>query len=366
MKIGIMHPPSDGTGIDNVVVGCLKELGQIDHRNEYFDLTTKHPKLNLPTIPSSLACYEGVSGGAIDYTCYRENISLIHSYFNPFDNLHNNCKKVLTIHDLICLRHPEWCLEGLYHWFDSSVRASAMMADAIVADSIATKMDVIELFQIPEEKIHVIYPAVNHELLGFDTDSTTCDVDVIRRLGLDTSRYILSVCTLEPRKNLRGLIRGFAQYKTDSKDQETKLVLTGRLGWDHDFMEFLDGLGTIKEDIILTGFVSSEELHALYQEAMAVAYMSFYEGFGLPILEGMEAGKAVICSDTTSMPEVGGDSVCYANPYDVESIADAIRRVTTDDAYRNHLEQKAISRAAEFSYEKTARQLLDLYESLVD
>ena len=142
-----------------------------------------------------------------------------------------------------------------------------------------------------------------------------------------------------------------------------KLVLVGGIGWDNEFENEISRLNQYRDSIILTGFVSDKELSSLYQFALAVAYVSFYEGFGLPLLEALTAGKAVISSNVTSMPEVCGKVACYCDPYEIESIEDAIDRVVNDEDYRNSLELNARTQAANFSYKKAAKETIDIYNS---
>ena len=137
------------------------------------------------------------------------------------------------------------------------------------------------------------------------------------------------------------------------------------MGWDIGFEDFLSDLGGIRNDIILTGYVSNEVLSCLYRDAIAFAYISFYEGFGLPILEAMSFGKAVICSDQSSMPEVGGDAVEYCNPYDIESIMNAMESIIDNDNYRKCLEGRAVVQANKFSYKRTAEEILRIYDQFL-
>ena len=174
----------------------------------------------------------------------------------------------------------------------------------------------------------------------------------------------MSVSTIEPRKNLRGLLNGFISFKKAHEKSDLKLVLVGGIGWDKEFESYINGVDDYRDSIILTGFVTDEELSALYKYALAVAYVSFYEGFGLPILEALTAGKAVISSDTTSMPEVGGNAVCYCNPYKVDSIEAAFEQVVYNDSYRKELESMARTQASRFSYEKAAKETIAIYNAI--
>ena len=232
------------------------------------------------------------------------------------------------------------------------------MSDVILTDSENTKSDVVNAYHIPEERVKVIYPGLLHTL-----DFSQGDKKIIEKYGI-RDEYIMTVSTIEPRKNLRGLINGFIQYLQLHSNSHLKLVLVGGIGWDKEFENDIAKLDKYKDSIVLTGFVSDKDLSVLYQHTLAVAYVSFYEGFGLPLLEALSAGKAVISSDTSSMPEVCGNAACYCNPYDVDSIQNAIEKVVLNEAYRMELEGKAAAQAARFSYEKAARQTVEIYNRL--
>ena len=287
--------------------------------------------------------------------CYCKNIDILHSYWNPLEFMQAKCIKVFTIYDLIPLIHPEW--HTLRDYFDGPVRRTALMSDVILTDSKHTRKDVIEYYNIQPEKVKVIYPGLMHTL-----DFSHKEINVLNKFNIH-DEYIMSVSTIEPRKNLRGLINGFIAYKQSHMRSKLKLVLVGGIGWDKEFENDIAKLNQYRDSIILTGFVSDEELSSLYQFSLAVAYVSFYEGFGLPLLEALTAGKAVISSNVTSMPEVCEKVACYCNPYEIESIENAIDKIVNNEDYRNSLEINARSQAAKFSYKKAAKETIDIYNS---
>ena len=143
-----------------------------------------------------------------------------------------------------------------------------------------------------------------------------------------------------------------------------QLVICGAYGWKNSDVYQLASNSKYRDDIIFTNFVSDMDLDRLYEEALLVSYVSYYEGFGLPVLEALDKGKAVITSNISSMPEVGGDAVCYINPYDIGEIADAIQKLAEDDLYRRHLEALALVQAANFSYKKAAKETIEIYKKV--
>lgn len=361
MKIGILSQIKEKkiTGINRVTLGTMKELLKLDQVNEYVFLgKTDWLDLPLEYIPmmqnSDVASYELMSY-RLNYILMEHPMDIVHSHYRPFE-LHHKipCAKILTIHDLAPLVFPQW--HGSYfEYFDVAIRKCAGEADTIIADSKNTKQDIIKYYHIPEEKIKVIYlglypPKIfNGEVVGKSMPD------------LENKRFLLSVCGIEARKNLAAMIEAFILYKKQHPKDEIKLVITGPTRQIQVASELLEKNGGHAEDVIFTGYVSDAQLVWLYQQALAFIYVSVYEGFGIPILEAMTLGKAVICSDTSSMPEVGGDAVAYCNPYEIESIADAINRVVEDEKYRCDLEKKGLVQAAKFSYEKAAKETLEIY-----
>jgi len=361
MNVGVFATEGDSrlTGIQRVTVDTMRELLKIDAKNQYFKLEGEY--YDLPIIKDAKEwLLLGMNyPNQMDFICKAHKIDVLYSFF-PDIPVTYPCKKVLTIHDVIPLIHPEWFTKEMYQWFNEVLRKSALEADKIIAMSETTKQDIMRHYGVEEDKIKVIYSGIQPSILA----KCSC-VDIKKKFGI-SGKYILSVCTLEPRKNLKGLINAFLEYKRKYSDSDLQLVLTGKIGWEDETVEFIKSNEKYHEDIILTDFVSGEELALLMEKALAMAYVSFYEGFGLPILEGMAAGKAVISSDTSSMPEVGGDAVIYCNPYDRESIVNAIERVVEDEDYRKQIEQRAKQRAITFSYERTAKQVLEVLEEVVN
>lgn len=352
MNIGIVATNSTNqlTGISRVTVDTLNEIKKIDTENSYYLI--QGDTYGVPIINTREWLLPGFRFENIeDILCRTNEIDILYSFYPSID-VKIPCKKVLTIHDLIPLMDNGWFRKEIYDRFDGPIRKSAEEADKIIAMSEFTKRDIIKYYGIDENKIEVIYSGIQPAILSKGTD-----VDVHKKYNIK-DRYILSVCTMDPRKNLKGLIDAFLNFGSRHPKDELQLVLTGKAGWDSEIVAYIQRCQKNHDDIILTGFVSDEDLCALTRKALAIAYVSFCEGFGLPILEGMAAGKAVISSNTSSMPEVGGDAVVYCNPYDMESIIDAMEQVVDNEAYRKELERRALKRAGLFSYEKTAQQVL--------
>lgn len=356
MNIALAYPAKvrNNTGVRNLIKGTINKTIELDQRHSYFLLEDNYLGVNLPEEPVIKINGSRAECLRYDFQCYYNRIKIFHSYWNTFEHMTVPCTKIFTIYDLIPLIHPEW--HSMYDYFDGPVRECACRADRIIAISQSTKKDIVEHYGISENKISVIYPGLQSELLAANEREglvAACQL---------SDGYFLSVSTLEPRKNLKGLISAFVQYKRKYPNSHHKLVIVGEMGWDSDLENEIESLKLYRNDIKFTGFVSSDQLYTLYKYALAVAYVSYYEGFGLPVLEGLSMGKAVISSNTSSMPEVGGAAVHYCDPYDIEDISNALEQVALSESHREELEKKAKAQAGKFSYTRAAQETIQLYE----
>lgn len=176
----------------------------------------------------------------------------------------------------------------------------------------------------------------------------------------------MTVSTLRAYKNMLGLVKAFCLFKELNANTDINLIIVGKNNKSNDVIKEIMNFCGERRDIIFTGYVTDDELVYLYKNSIATGFVSFYEGFGLPVLESLSYGKTVICSDQTSIPEVGGDAVEYCNPYDIESIENAIEKVVLNDNYRQELEKRALIQAAKFSYSKAAEETLKIYNLFND
>ena len=260
---------------------------------------------------------------------------------------------IVTVHDLArcCFNFdPETISEKILLNLDIRY---IKRASHIIADSQNTRKDLIEYLKIPIDRITVIYPSVDHSIFK------PCDVKPLDK------PYILYVGSERPRKNLGRLFEAFTKLKTEFP--ELKLVKVGPSGrhkrFRRDTMRKSDSLG-ISRDIIFVDHIPELELAHYYSSAALLAYPSLYEGFGLPPLEAMACGCPVVTSNTSSLPEVVGEAGIMVNPYDTDSLSQAIRRVLTDDKLRNNMVRKGLEQAKKFSWEKTAEQTLEVYNKV--
>jgi len=269
-------------------------------------------------------------------------------------------RSVVTVHDLGFLYFPESHTAFQNAYLRWSTRYNGRSAARVVADSEATRQDLIRHYQIDVGKIAVIYPG-RDESIAQVTD--TCILaDLRARLGL-AERYLLYVGTLHPRKNLVRLVEAFAGALPDLWPG-TQLVLAGRKGWlHHEILASVRQLG-LQNTVLFPGYVPKADLPALLSGAAAFLFPSLYEGFGFPVVEAMACGVPVVCSGTSSLPEVAGDAALLVDPLDTAALSQAIRRVVSEEPLRRSLVERGWQQAMRFSWGRCARQVLDLLEEV--
>jgi glycosyltransferase involved in cell wall biosynthesis len=269
----------------------------------------------------------------------------------------DNSRLVYTLYDLIFLDHPESTTEANRIACFTGVFGASLRADFIVAISHYSRNHFLETFpHYPPDRIHVAHPASRFHLQP--------DCVQPRRLArLQPGQFWLNVGTIEPRKNQRRLLQAYARWKTQG-NADFPMVFAGGKGWlMEDFENAIKQLG-LQQDVRMLGYVEDTELQWLYQNCFAFVYPSLSEGFGLPVLEAMTLGAPVITSNRTSLPEVVGTAGLMVEPIDENAIFEAMRDLATGHVDREHLRQQAMQQAREFSWDSTARRVLDIYEQV--
>jgi glycosyltransferase involved in cell wall biosynthesis len=241
------------------------------------------------------------------------------------------------------------------------LRFAISRARAVVADSYSTKKDIEKFFNIPSEKISVIHLAAGKE---FEPKKNK---DLLEEKLLKYKikfPYILFVGTLEPRKNILGLLDAFKELVAQQETFGYKLVLAGKRGWYYEeIFKRIEDL-RLREKVVITDYVLDEDLPYLYTGAECFIYPSFYEGFGLPALEALACGCPVITSDISSLPEVVGESALLVNPRDKKEIVSALNKILSDKELRANLVNKGLKQAQNFSWEKSAEDLLKIFREI--
>jgi glycosyltransferase involved in cell wall biosynthesis len=266
---------------------------------------------------------------------------------------------VVTIHDLAFEHLPQTFTRRGAWQLKMTVRRTARHAARIATVSEFSRKDIVTTYRLPKEKVVVTYNGVN---ANFNPSPNRSDEAVLIRQKYGIARaFILTVGSLQPRKNLVRLIRAYSQLRTQYPEFGEQLVIVGRKLWLHDeiFKEVKEQRWS--KDVILTGYVPEEDLPALYRAARAFAYPSFFEGFGLPVLEAMACGTPVVTSNLSSMPEITGEGAMLVDPFEEQTIAAGLYCVVTDESLRYRLREDGLLQAQRFTWRNTAEKTFQLY-----
>ena len=265
-----------------------------------------------------------------------------------------NARVVYTLHDIAFLDFPEFTSEENRYICFGGVFSAALYADFIVAVSEYSRQRFLEIFpHFPAERTKSIH--LGNRLERVESEKAVPN--------LHPDNFWLSVCTLEPRKNLRNTLKAYKNYLDVNCDSKP-LVLVGGRGWlEEDLEKFIVSLG-LTDAVYLTGYIDDPSLRWLYKNCWSFIYPSRYEGFGLPVLEAMSLGAAVITSNIASLPEVGGDAVYYVDPTNISEITAAFCKLN-DRAIRDRLKEKSITQAKKFSWSKTAKKIIKIYREVL-
>lgn len=288
----------------------------------------------------------------------RNRVDVLHVQFTspPF----SPCPVVVSIHDLSFEHLPQTFKRRSRMQLRMTVRRSARNAAQIIALSEYARTDLINTYHLRPERVSVVPLAAPAAFAPVRDDN---ELQRVRQTYGIERDYILSVGSIQPRKNLRRLIEAYSLLRgKQTEGKLPQLVLVGKNAWLYD--ETLRSLKdrNVDTSIILTGYVPESDLPALYSGAVCFVYPSYFEGFGLPPLEAMKCGAPVIVGNKTSLPEVVGDAALMIDPFDVNAIAAAIKRVIADSDFRAELRVKGLERAKQFDWKETARQTLEVYE----
>lgn len=270
-----------------------------------------------------------------------------------------HAKRVVTIHDLAFLRVPQYCSPKIQGPYARGVRKFCHEADAVMTYSQSTKRDVVELLDVDPEKVVVAPMAVDEGFIPIARDEA--EVIVEKDYGIKAP-FLLFVSTLEPRKNVRGLIESFAKIADEFPHN---LVLIGSVGWNSDDIFAEIAKHGLEERVIRPGFVPHHELPAFYSAADVFVFPTHYEGFGLPLLEALTCGCPVVTSDNSSVPEVTGDGALRVDALDLDGFAEKVSETLSDEKLRASLGAKGMEHAKRFSWHDCAATTLKVYESVV-
>lgn len=366
MKIGIdiSQIVYQGTGIARYTEKLVESLVTIDSNNEYvlfgyslrrkqilenyykkINRLNKKTKSKFLSFPQSFLNLLWNTMHVIPLDSFTGKLDVFHTsdWIEPPANI----PKVTTIHDLLVLKHPSFFPQEIVQTHKKKLAWVKKESQAIIIDSNSTKKDCLNLLSIPNDILHVVYPGVD---ANFKRRNIS-DIDKIKKKYSIEERYLLAVGTQEPRKNLKRIIEAFKMMNR----KDLSLIIVGKFGWGKELLDEGD------ERIHMLGYVPDSDLPALYSGASCFVYPSLDEGFGLPIIEAFACGCPVVTSDSGSLPEAGGKYATYVDPEDSESISNGIKIVIKS----NYSQDNLIKWAKSFSWNRAAKQIINIYQSIV-
>lgn len=349
-------------GISTYMRRIVSALESIDYDNRYTIFHSRKAQESLARRFQSAAlwtpCHHRLERYTISAELARFKLDLLHSpdFIPP---LRGARRHIVTIHDLNFLHYPQYLTAESRCYYNGQIEFAVQHADHILADSAATKTDLIDMLNVPADKVTV-------HMLGVDESFRPLPADILAgyRQQLDLPEaFFLFVGTFEPRKNILGLLQAYSMLREQIADVPP-LVLAGQRGWLFDeTMQHIEQM-KLQQHILWRENVPQEALPALYNLAAAVILPSYYEGFGFPPLEGMACGTVPIVSNRSSLPEVVGEVGALIDPDDPTTLADALKRVLTDSRWVEANRAAGLKRAALFTWENTARIILSVYNRM--
>jgi glycosyltransferase involved in cell wall biosynthesis len=272
---------------------------------------------------------------------------------------------ILTVHDLSFLRVPQFFVPEFRKYLEAAVTRAVSRARHILADSESTRCDLLELMSVEPERVSVLYPGVEARFRRVEDPVVLAKVR--SRYDLP-ERFVLGLSTLQPRKNFEGLIEAFRRLLDEHGDEpETEglqLVIAGGKGWMYEEMLALVERNGLADLVRFPGFAADEDLPALYSLAAVFAFPSWYEGFGLPVLEAMACGTPVVAADNSSLPEAVGKSGLMVSAEDTAALVSALSDLLTDQELRSRLVADGREQARKFNWENAGRELLEVYRTV--
>jgi glycosyltransferase involved in cell wall biosynthesis len=366
MKIAIdLRSLSSGTvsGVENYCMNLVENLLLLDGQNQYLLFYNSMRAKQLPDFHyiNSKVVQSRIPSKILNLA-FKSNLASIENFTGNCDwflmpnlnqfNISPNTKLAITVHDLSPVVTPEFynLKRKIWHKFINYKKAFER-ANVLFAVSEYTKNDLVRIFSINPNKIRVVYPGINRQI--FNQNIPVNRQRLVRNLYGLPGEFILFLNTIEPRKNLAGVISAFEKIKSPAS-----LVIAGRWGWKYkkNFKLIKDSKKSAKISYI--GYVSEEHKPALIKMAKVLVYPSFYEGFGFQPLEAMAVGTPVVASHLTSLPEIVGDAGLLCDPYNPNSLAGALEQVLINEKLRETLIQKGFVQSEKFNWQKTAEEVL--------
>lgn len=368
MKIGIDARKIRDFGVGRYIENLIRHIPEVDAENEYVIFHYPRDKEYIPRTGSNIRLVPDTSPKysirelvVLPFKMGKQWLDLFHATHYTLPPI-RPCKGVVTIHDVIHLRFPEYLPQpAAYYYAKGMMWAAAKSAKKVIAVSECSKRDIMQYLGVPEEKIEVVYN-------GIDANVKTPEVfedsgGLEERFGISRS-YMLYLGNFMPHKNLDTLVKAYSILKHRYKITHC-LVLAGKNEKMRQKLQTVIEQENLTQDVILTGFVEAEWLPGLYACADLFVYPSLYEGFGFQALEAMVYNTPVTIANVASLPEIAGDAAVRFDPKSAENMAETIHNVLTDQTLRDSLVERGKERLQHFSWQEMVRKTVEIYQSVL-
>ncbi len=377
MRIGIDYTPAyeQGGGIGRLTRDLVTALAKLDNRTQYKLFVSGSKQSDFPQkmaqnfewkptslSPKWLARIWHRTKLPLPIEILMGQIDLFHATDFTLPPTLPSTRTIVTVHDLSFVRVSDTASPKLKKYLDKLVPRSINNATHVIADSKATKDDLIDLYDTPSNKITVLLSGINSRYHKITNNYSS--MTMRNKYDIPDVPYIFSIGTIQPRKNYSRLIQALKLLRQSGYDLH--LVIAGGKGWLEDEMYKTLDETQLHEAVHLIGFADDEDVVKLYNAAECVAFPSLYEGFGFPVLEGMACGTPVLTSNVSSLPEVAGDAAIMVDPYDIEAIAEGLRQLIDDSDLRKTLIERGFQQASKFTWENSAKNLLKIYQNVLE
>ena len=362
-----------GAGIGRYVRDLTHALARQDSITDYRLFVSGALPHNLPNLPGDNFSWRSTNLSPrwlariwhrlhipIPVTYFTGSVDLYHATDFVLPPVSPHTRTIVQVHDLSFVRVPDAAAPNLKAYLDRVVPNSVHRADCVLADSEATKQDLIELYRVSQSNIITLYGGVDQR---FQPVEPSGQARVRQKYHLDDFEFMFSVGTVQPRKNYGRLIMALAHLRASGHDLH--LVIAGGRGWLEDPIYQTVAETQMQPYVHFIGFADDEDLPALYSAATCCAFPSLYEGFGFPVLEAMACHTPVITSTVSSLPEVAGDAALLVNPYDVDALVNGLEQIVASSDLQETLITKGKEQIRKFTWESAARNLHQIYQQLL-
>lgn len=375
MKIIIeVSPQIEGKrGIGVYTENLIKHLAKIDKKNEYIifswffrDYEKKLKMLYCPKQKNFSMFVKRFPNSFLTLLEWKFHVPIIKKFIQN-ENIHiyhslgprlprvKGVKTIITVHDLIPEIFPQWCNTE----FIKENRRAIKSADAIITDSQNTKNDLIKIHNVDKGKIKIVHLGVDTKV--YHPVKSVSLIENVRQKYNLPDKFILAVGPFEPRRNLKKIFEAYKKIK--NKFSSLKIVLVGRI---NGYVQNLLARSDFSQDLIITGYIPKADLCAIYNLAQVFVHPSFYEGFGLQVLEAMACECPVITSATSSLGEIAKESAILVNPHSANEIAQGIENICANQTLKKNLIARGVERIKQFSWQTTAEKTLEIYIKLAE